>query len=73
LHPNGKHPLQTVWQELDVPQCGYCQAGQIMAAAALLKKLLSLRIKTLTLLWTVIYAAAALISAFVRASTKPQN
>jgi len=38
LHPNGKHPLQSVWQELDVPQCGYCQAGQIMTAAALLKK-----------------------------------
>jgi isoquinoline 1-oxidoreductase alpha subunit len=30
--------LQKVWQELDVPQCGYCQAGQIMTAAALLKK-----------------------------------
>jgi isoquinoline 1-oxidoreductase alpha subunit len=35
---NGEHPLQKVWQELDVPQCGYCQAGQIMTAAALLKK-----------------------------------
>ncbi|BBB61825.1 isoquinoline 1-oxidoreductase subunit alpha [Undibacterium sp. KW1] len=31
------HPLQAAWQELDVPQCGYCQAGQIMSAAALLK------------------------------------
>jgi len=38
LNPNGEHPLQKVWQELDVPQCGYCQAGQIMTAAALLKK-----------------------------------
>jgi isoquinoline 1-oxidoreductase alpha subunit len=38
LHPSGEHPLQTAWQELDVPQCGYCQAGQIMTAAALLKK-----------------------------------
>jgi len=38
LNPNGEHPLQKVWQELDVPQCGYCQAGQIMIAAALLKK-----------------------------------
>jgi len=38
LHPRGEHPLQKVWQELDVPQCGYCQAGQIMTAAALLKK-----------------------------------
>jgi len=37
LSPDGSHPLQKVWEELDVPQCGYCQAGQIMAAAALLK------------------------------------
>jgi isoquinoline 1-oxidoreductase subunit alpha len=33
-----QHPLQVAWQELDVPQCGYCQAGQIMTAAALLQK-----------------------------------
>jgi isoquinoline 1-oxidoreductase alpha subunit len=38
LDPAGRHPLQQAWCELDVPQCGYCQAGQIMAAAALLKK-----------------------------------
>lgn len=38
LAANGDHPLQKAWQELDVPQCGYCQAGQIMTAAALLKK-----------------------------------
>jgi aerobic-type carbon monoxide dehydrogenase small subunit (CoxS/CutS family) len=38
LSADGSHPLQVVWQELDVPQCGYCQAGQIMAAAALLAK-----------------------------------
>jgi isoquinoline 1-oxidoreductase alpha subunit len=31
------HPVQKAWAELDVPQCGYCQSGQIMAAAALLK------------------------------------
>src|SRR3970040_1695965 len=36
LSPNGSHPLQLAWQEIDVPQCGYCQAGQIMTAAALL-------------------------------------
>jgi len=36
LSPNGSHPLQIAWQEVDVPQCGYCQAGQIMSAAALL-------------------------------------
>ncbi len=38
LSPDGEHPLQKVWQELDVPQCGYCQAGLIMTAASLLEK-----------------------------------
>lgn len=38
LSAHGNHPLQKAWMEIDVPQCGYCQAGQIMAAAALLKK-----------------------------------
>lgn len=38
LDPKGAHPLQVAWRELDVPQCGYCQAGQIMTAAALLKE-----------------------------------
>lgn len=33
------HPVQKAWMEVDVPQCGYCQAGQIMAAAAMLKKI----------------------------------
>lgn len=37
LAPDGNHPLQVAWRELDVPQCGYCQAGQIMSAAALLQ------------------------------------
>ena len=37
LDPKASHPLQQAWQELDVPQCGYCQAGQMMTAAALLK------------------------------------
>ncbi|MEO6445658.1 MAG: (2Fe-2S)-binding protein [Gemmatimonadaceae bacterium] len=37
LHPEGRHPAQVAWRELDVPQCGYCQSGQIMGAAALLK------------------------------------
>lgn len=36
LSANGNHPLQQAWMESDVPQCGYCQAGQIMSAAALL-------------------------------------
>lgn len=38
LDAAGKHALQQAWCELDVPQCGYCQAGQIMSAAALLKR-----------------------------------
>ena len=38
LSADGTHPCQLAWQELDVPQCGYCQAGQIMSAAALLAK-----------------------------------
>ncbi len=37
LSPTAAHPVQKAWAALDVPQCGYCQSGQIMAAAALLK------------------------------------
>jgi isoquinoline 1-oxidoreductase alpha subunit len=36
LSPDGSHPVQQAWMEVDVPQCGYCQAGQMMSAAALL-------------------------------------
>ena len=38
LSEDGDHPVQKAWLEVDVPQCGYCQAGQIMTASALLKK-----------------------------------
>ena len=38
LSADNSHPLQRAWQELDVPQCGYCQPGMIMSAAALLKR-----------------------------------
>jgi isoquinoline 1-oxidoreductase subunit alpha len=38
LSPKSDHPVQKAWIELDVPQCGYCQSGQIMAAAALLER-----------------------------------
>ena len=38
LSKDGNHPVQKAWVELDVPQCGYCQAGQLMSAAALLKR-----------------------------------
>lgn len=36
LSSDGKHPVQEAWEEIDVPQCGYCQAGQIMTASAFL-------------------------------------
>jgi isoquinoline 1-oxidoreductase alpha subunit len=38
LSKDGSHPIQRAWEETDVPQCGYCQSGQIMSAAALLLK-----------------------------------
>jgi isoquinoline 1-oxidoreductase subunit alpha len=38
LSPDGSHPVQVAWAEFDVPQCGYCQSGQMMSAAALLAK-----------------------------------
>lgn len=38
LSPDGNHPVQRAWKEANVPQCGYCQTGQIMQAVALLKQ-----------------------------------
>ena len=38
LSPDGRHPLQQAWEEVNAPQCGYCQVGQIMSAAALLRQ-----------------------------------
>ena len=38
LAPDGQHPVQVAWRELNVPQCGYCQSGQIMSAVALLER-----------------------------------
>ena len=38
LSPNGAHAVQRAWMEIDVPQCGYCQSGQVMSAAALLAR-----------------------------------
>lgn len=38
LSPDGSHAVQRAWSEIDVPQCGYCQSGQVMAAAALLAR-----------------------------------
>ena len=39
LSPDGSHPVQVAWETIDVPQCGYCQAGQIMSATALLTRI----------------------------------
>jgi isoquinoline 1-oxidoreductase alpha subunit len=39
LSANGDHPVQVAWDEEDVPQCGYCQSGQILSAVSLLKKI----------------------------------
>ena len=38
LSPDGSHPVQLAWKELDTPQCGYCQSGMIMSAVALLRE-----------------------------------
>ena len=38
LDPSGQHPVQRAWNDEDVPQCGYCQGGQILAASALLER-----------------------------------
>jgi isoquinoline 1-oxidoreductase alpha subunit len=38
LHPNGDHPVQKAWRQTNVPQCGFCQAGQIMQASAMLQE-----------------------------------
>ena len=38
LSPDGSHPVQVAWSEIDVPQCGYCQPGQMMSAAALIAR-----------------------------------
>jgi len=38
LSPDGQHPVQKAWSEVNAPQCGYCQVGQIMSAAALLRE-----------------------------------
>ena len=38
LHPRGEHRVQVAWRDIDVPQCGYCQSGQIMSAVALLEQ-----------------------------------
>jgi len=61
------HPLQKAWIELDVPQCGYCQSGQIMSAAVLLAEIQNLQIRISMRRWAAISAAVEP----TRASGKP--
>jgi len=63
------HPVKKAWNAVDVPQCGYCQPGQIMDAAALLEKNPHPRMLTLTPLCLATSVAAGPISAFVRRFT----
>ncbi len=69
--PDKLHPLQQAWIDHDVPQCGYCQAGQLMSAAALLATHPSPRTPTSTTPWRATSAAAVLISVCVPPSTAP--
>ena len=69
LSPNGQHPLQKAWITEQVPQCGYCQSGQIMQAATLLAANKSRRASRSSRTWTATSAAAAPI----RASCAPFN
>ncbi len=74
LSPDRSHPVQRAWIELDVPQCGYCQSGQIMSAAALLAHTagaLGCRHRHGDVRQSV--AAAAPISVFAPRSTAPRN
>src|SRR5471030_997075 len=63
LSPNGTHALQKAWVAEQVPQCGYCQSGQIMQAAACLPPTRSRRATRSSPTWTAIFAAAAHIRA----------
>ncbi len=70
LDPEGNHPLQKAWRALNVPQCGFCQAGQIMQAAALLKQTPHPTDFDTTARCTATFAAAGPISAFAPPSSK---
>jgi len=60
---HGLHPVQKMWMQFNVPQCGYCQSGQIMQAIALLKEKPKPPTQTLTMAWPRTFAVAALINA----------
>ena len=74
LSPDGSHPLQKAWVELGVPQCGFCQAGQVMTAAALLKKYpQSFRRARLISRWLAIFAAVAHMVESGKRSRRPRE
>src|SRR5258707_2774473 len=70
LSPDGTHPVQAAWIELDVPQCGYCQSGMIMSVAALLNKRPNPTDAEIDAEITM-RAVAAVITASVRRSERP--
>ena len=74
LSPDSSHPVQRAWIELDVPQCGYCQSGQIMSAAALLaQQAEAQRRRYRRPPWRATSAAAAPTSASALPSTAPRH
>jgi len=73
LSESSSHPLQQAWIAENVPQCGYCQFGQIMSAAALLMKTPTLMMKKLIALCLAICAAAALIRVFGAPFIEPRR
>ena len=73
LSPDGSHPLQKAWVELGVPQCGFCQAGQLMTAAALLEKHRGRPTRRSTSRWPATSAAAARTRASAPRSRRPRE
>jgi isoquinoline 1-oxidoreductase alpha subunit len=71
LSPNSSHALQKAWIVEQVPQCGYCQSGQIMQAAELLAKNKKPRASRSSLTWTATFVAAAPIRALFAPSSAP--
>ncbi len=73
LSATDSHPVQRAWIEIDVPQCGYCQSGQIMTASALLAKTPHPPTTKLTTPWRATSAAAAHTTGFARRFTAPRS
>ena len=73
LDPKGAHPVQVAWRNSSVPQCGYCQTGQIMQAAALLRRSPRRATRKSPMRCPAISAGAAAISAFMRPCAPPRR